>query len=210
MPRKRPADRPDRPPASAGATVRADARRNRARVLQVAIDAFASEGLSVPVHEIARRAGVGTGTVSRHFPTKEALFQAIVSSIAQQLVERARHLSATEDPGAAFFGFFTAMVEEGATNRGLADAFAGVGFDVEAAASAADHDVMGALRDLLGRAQRAGAVRADVDAADVKALMVGCLARERPTADAHARARMVAVVCEGLRPSHGERPRPAR
>jgi AcrR family transcriptional regulator len=212
MPRKPPAAPPDRPPADpeAGAPVRADARRNRARVLEAAIDAFASEGLSVPVHEIARRAGVGTGTVSRHFPTKEALFQAIVSSIAQRLVERARQrqLTATEDPGAAFFEFFTAMVEEGATNRGLADAFAGAGFDVEAAASHVEHDVMGALRDLLGRAQRAGAVRADVDVADVKALMVGCLARERPTADARARARMIAVVCEGLRPSHGERPRP--
>jgi AcrR family transcriptional regulator len=210
MPRKPPAAPPDRPPAdpAPGAPGRADARRNRARVLEAAIDAFASEGLSVPVHEIARRAGVGTGTVSRHFPTKEGLFQAIVSSIAQRLVQRGRQLAATEDPGAAFFEFFTAMVEEGATNRGLADAFAGAGFDVEAAASRAEHDVMGALHDLLGRAQRAGAVRADVDAADVKALMVGCLARERPTADARARARMIAVVCEGLRPGHGERPRP--
>jgi AcrR family transcriptional regulator len=212
MPRKPPTAPPDRPPAdpAAGAPVRADARRNRARVLEVATDAFANEGLSVPVHEIARRAGVGTGTVSRHFPTKEALYQAIVASIAEGLVERARQLAATEDPSAAFFEFFTSMVEEGATNRGLADAFAGAGFDVEAAASRAEHDIMGALRGLLGSAQRAGAVRADVDVADVKALMVGCLTRERPTADAHARARMIAVVCEGLRPSHGERPRPAR
>jgi AcrR family transcriptional regulator len=210
MPRKPPAAPPGRPPVDpvVGAPRRADARRNRAQVLEVAIDAFASEGLSVPVHEIARRAGVGTGTVSRHFPTKEALFQAIVSSIAQRLVERARQLAATEDPGAAFFEFFTAMVEEGATNRGLADAFAGAGFDLEAAASRAEHDVMGALRDLLDHAQRAGAVRADVDVADVKALMVGCLARERPTAD--ARARMIAVVCEGLRPGTASGLGPAR
>jgi AcrR family transcriptional regulator len=186
--------RPD--PARA---VRADARRNRARVLEVAIEAFATEGLSVPVHEIARRAGVGTGTVSRHFPTKESLFEAIVFSFAERLVEQARQLAATEDPGAAFFGFFSAMVGEGAANRGLADALAGAGFDVEAAASRAEHDVMGALRDLLARAQRAGAVRGDVDVADVKALMVGCLARERPGGDARARDRMLAVVHEGLR-----------
>jgi AcrR family transcriptional regulator len=188
----------------AGRAVRADARRNRARVLEVAIEAFATEGLSLPVHEIARRAGVGTGTVSRHFPTKESLFEAIVFSFAERLVEQARQLAATEDPGTAFFGFFSAMVGEGAANRALADALAGAGFDVEAAASRAEHDVMGALRDLLARAQQAGAVRGDVDVADVKALMVGCLARERPGGDAHARDRMLAVVCEGLRADRRE------
>ncbi|HEX6673892.1 MAG TPA: TetR/AcrR family transcriptional regulator [Actinomycetes bacterium] len=192
------------PAHGGGRAVRADARRNRARVLEVAIEAFATEGLSLPVHEIARRAGVGTGTVSRHFPTKESLFEAIVFSFAERLVGRARQLAATEDPGAAFFDFFAAMVGEGAANRALADALAGAGFDVEAAASRAEHDVMGALRDLLARAQQAGAVRDDVDAADVKALMVGCLARERPGGDPGAVDRMVAVVREGLRrPSPG-------
>jgi AcrR family transcriptional regulator len=178
-------------------TPRADARRNRSRVLEAAIAAFAAEGLSVPVHEIARRAGVGTGTVSRHFPTKESLFEAIVSGIAERLVERARLLAASEEPGAALFDFLAAMVEEGAANRALSDAFAGAGFDVEAAASGADLDVLGALRELLARAQRAGTVRSDVDIADVKALLVGCLARER--GDALARARMVAIVSQGLR-----------
>jgi hypothetical protein len=60
---------------------------------------------------------------------------------------------------------------------------------------------LGALRELLTRAQRAGAVRGDVDAADVKALLVGCLARERDRADPGARRRLIAVVCEGLRPT---------
>jgi AcrR family transcriptional regulator len=59
-----------------GSGLRADARRNRARVLEAAAQVFAAEGLSVPVHEIARRAGVGTGTVSRHFPAKEDLYEA--------------------------------------------------------------------------------------------------------------------------------------
>ena len=58
--------------------LRADAARNRARVLEVAYDTFAAEGLSVPIDEIARRAGVGAGTVYRHFPTKEDLFRAVV------------------------------------------------------------------------------------------------------------------------------------
>jgi AcrR family transcriptional regulator len=190
--------------AASGRALRADARRNRARVLEVAVEAFATEGLSIPVHEIARRAGVGTGTVSRHFPTKEALFEAIILSRVDRLVDQARALAATGDPGAAFFSFLAVMVEEGAVNRGLAEAFAGAGFDIEAVATAsgADRDVMGALRDLLTRAQQAGVVRADIDTADVKALIVGCLAREQQTTDAAARKRLLAVVSEGLRTSH--------
>jgi len=142
-------------------TLRADARRNRSRVLEAAIAAFAAEGLSVPVHEIARRAGVGTGTVSRHFPTKESLFEAIVGSIGERLVALARELADTEEPGTALFEFLAAMVEEGAANRALSDVFAGAGFDVEAAAQGSDHDVLGALGELLASAQRAGAVRSD-------------------------------------------------
>ena len=193
--------------------MRADARRNRARVLEVAIETFGAEGLSVPIHEIARRAGVGTGTVSRHFPTKEALYAAIVSHIAERLVTQAHQLRETQDPGTAFFSFFASMVREGAVNRGLGDALAGAGFDVEAAADRADHNVLGALGDLLARAQQAGAVRADVDLADVKALMVGCLARERGPADGAAADgaaegaaregaaldRVIAIVWKGLR-----------
>jgi AcrR family transcriptional regulator len=183
-----------------GRPLRADARRNRQRVLDVAFAVFAAEGLAVPVHEIARRAGVGTGTVSRHFPTKEALFQAVFIDRVERLDGRARALAAAADPGAAFMEFFALLVAEGAANRGLAEALAGAGFDLEAAASGADHDIMGALRGLLARAQRAGAVRDDVQIADVKALLAGCLARERDAADAAGRDRVIAIVSQGLRP----------
>jgi AcrR family transcriptional regulator len=83
--------------------MRSDARRNRERVLAAAIEAFAAEGLAVSVHEIARRAGVGTGTVSRHFPTKQALYEAIVLERVGQLVAHARSLSESLDAGEAFF-----------------------------------------------------------------------------------------------------------
>lgn len=181
---------------------RADARRNRAHVLEVAIAAFSAEGLSISLHEIARRARVGTGTVSRHFPTKEALLEAIVRSFAERLVEQAQRLAAEGDSGDAFFAFFRALVEEGAANRGLADAFAGAGYEVEAASSDADQDVMGALHGLLTAAQEAGAVRNDVDTADVKAMVVGCLARERHGRDDAARERLIGLVCDGLRTGH--------
>jgi AcrR family transcriptional regulator len=183
----------------AGRALRADARRNRARVLEVAAEAFATDGLSVPVHEIARRAGVGTGTVSRHFPTKQALFAAILLGRMEQLTGQADALAQGEDPGAAFFVFFATLVHAGAANRGLAEALAGAGYDLDAAAARAGYDLPGRLGDLLARAQRAGAVRDDVDYADVKALLAGCLAREGGSDDA-ALDRVIAVVCEGLRP----------
>jgi AcrR family transcriptional regulator len=179
--------------------LRADAQRNRARVLQVAAQTFAEEGLSVPVHEIARRAGVGTGTVSRHFPTKESLFAAVLLDRMEQLVRMAGELAAEKDPGEAFFAFFALMVEEGAANKGLVDGLAGAGFDFQAAAADAASDVMGAWKGLLQGAQDTGVVRADADIADVKALLTGCLDRERHPPDADARTRMLAIVHEGLR-----------
>jgi AcrR family transcriptional regulator len=177
--------------------LRADARRNRDRVLAVAYETFATEGLAVPVHEIARRAGVGTGTVSRHFPTKEALFEAILRSRVELLAARARELTGAADPGAAFAELFGALVEEAAANRGLSDALAGAGFDLDTIVSAGD-GLFAGLAELLGRAQRSGAIRSDVDIADVKALLVGCLSH-RDGADPAVRARIVAVACAGLR-----------
>ncbi len=180
--------------------LRADARRNRERVLQTAIAVFAEEGLSVPIHEIARRAGVGTGTVSRHFPTKEALFEAIVLDRVHMLIDRAGQLAAERDPGEAFFEFFALVTKESATNRGLAEGLAGGGFDVEAAAARTGMDVTATLGVLLAAAQHAGAVRADVDAADVKALMMGCLTRDGVATNAAVRRRMIDLVSAGLRP----------
>lgn len=177
---------------------RADARRNRARVLQVAAEVFAAEGLSVPVHEIARRAGVGTGTVSRHFPTKQDLFVAILLDRMAELTRSADALAATAEPGDAFFGFFAGLIRDAATHRGLAEALAGAGYDVETAAAQAGYDVSGRLRDLLAAAQRAGAVRPDVTYADVKALMTGCLARGAEPGDGGLE-RVITVVCRGLR-----------
>lgn len=182
-----------------GRALRADARRNRARILEVAVEAFAAEGLSVPVQEIARRAGVGTGTVSRHFPAKESLFEAILLIKARQLIDEAEELARSADPGEAFFAFFARIVAEGAENRGMAEALTGAGFDLDAVALREGLDVIGTLGDLLARAQEAGAIPGDVDTADVKALITGCLARMSGPADAAARDRIIRIASRGLR-----------
>ncbi|GIG85319.1 TetR/AcrR family transcriptional regulator [Plantactinospora endophytica] len=180
-----------------GRPLRADARRNRDRVLRVAAEVFASEGLAVPVQEIARRAGVGTGTVSRHFPTKESLFAAILLDRVAALWRRADELTEAHEPGTAFFALFGALIEEGANHRGLAEALAGAGYDLDRVAAEAGYDVAGRLRDLLDQAQRAGAVRADIGYADVKALLTGCLSRD---GDAESLRPLIAVITQGLRP----------
>jgi AcrR family transcriptional regulator len=179
--------------------LRADAQRNRARVLAVAAEVFAAEGLSVPVHEIARRAGVGTGTVSRHFPTKEELFAAILLDRMERLTAQADDVAGRLDAGAAFFTFFGILVREGAAHRGLAEALAGAGYDIESAGVGAGFDVSGRLAAMLVRAQAAGAVRGDVTYPDVKALMAGCHSRVADGADDVALDRLIAVIGDGLR-----------
>jgi AcrR family transcriptional regulator len=172
--------------------LRADARRNRQRILDAARDAFAESGRAVPLDEIAARAGVGPGTVYRHFPTKEALFQAVIAARADDLVADARQRGTDPDPGAAFFGFLARLAAEGAAKRDTVDAIAVPGEVREA--------IHGALSRLLRRAQAAGAVRRDITAADLIAMLKGLLLAAHEEPDPRRSARLLAVVTDGLRP----------
>jgi AcrR family transcriptional regulator len=178
--------------------LRADAARNRARVLEVAYETFAAEGLGVAIDEIARRAGVGAGTVYRHFPTKEDLYKAVIEDRLNRIVDDGRALLASVDPGDALFAFLRSMVLQwGATDRGLAEALAGLGVDVKEAVPDGEDAFLGLLGDLLRAAQKAGTVRRDVDVRDVKALLVGAQAIQ--TYNAEAAERLTEVVLDGLR-----------
>lgn len=182
--------------------LRADAVRNRARVLETAYETFAAEGLSVPIDEIARRAGVGAGTVYRHFPTKEDLFAAVIADRMQQIIASGRALLDDSGPGEALFAFLRLVVLEcGATDRGLVEALAGSGIDIETAAPNSEGAFRGLLGELLSAAQAAGTVRADVDVPAIKVLMVGCQAMESYSAE--LAERVTGVVFDGLRPTHG-------
>jgi AcrR family transcriptional regulator len=156
---------------------RADAARNRARVLEVAYDTFAAEGLSVPIDEIARRAEVGAGTVYRHFPTKEALFQAVIADRLERIIDEGYDLLKSHDPGEALFTFLRSMVLQwGAADRGLVEALAGLGIDINTAVPEAEDDFLRLLGELLNTAQKTGTARQDVGVPEVKALLVGCQA----------------------------------
>jgi AcrR family transcriptional regulator len=176
--------------------MRADAARNRARVLEVAYETFAAEGLAVPIDEIARRAGVGPGTVYRHFPTKEALFHAVIEDRVRSIVDRARALLEA-DPGTALFEFMREMVKTAAADHGIADALAGYGVDIDAAAPGAEAAFLGVLEELLAGAQRAGTVRRDVGGAEVMALMTVCKSTEQY--DHGLADRVAEIIVDGLR-----------
>ena len=177
--------------------LRADAARNRARLLEVAYETFAAEGISVPVDEIARRAGVGPGTLYRHFPTKEALFRAIVAHRLDQVAEQGRELGESAAPGEALFGFIGRVVEAGATDQGLVDALAGSASDAPAGV---EERFIAMLGELVSRAKDAGEIRDDVDVRDVKTLVVGCQAMQRYSKDPETTARVLDVVRAGLAP----------
>jgi AcrR family transcriptional regulator len=197
-------DAPQGGGAAAGRALRADARRNRARVLEAAEAAFASKGTSVSTEEIARDAGVGIGTVFRHFPTKEALLEAVVVGRLERLAAEAASLATAEDPGSAFFSFFASAVDRSATKIALADALAAAGVDVERAAAEVGRELRRTMGVLLGRAQAVGAVREDATVADVIALLVGAShAAEHAGWDRGVQMRTVAIMLDGLRPATG-------
>src|SRR5690349_10991534 len=132
--------------------LRADAARNRARVLETAYETFAAEGLSVPLDEIARRAGVGAGTVYRHFPTKEALFEAVILDRITRFVDVARDLAADGDPGEAFFGFLHRLVVGASASKALVDALAGAPLATADLIMAAKQELSAAGGELLAEA----------------------------------------------------------
>ncbi|HEX6394536.1 MAG TPA: helix-turn-helix domain-containing protein [Acidimicrobiales bacterium] len=186
--------------AACSLPLRADARRNRELILDAADKAFAEEGLGVPVDEIARRAGVGAGTLYRHFPTKEALFQAVLVAHLDEIAERARELAEREDADEALFEFMTCLGGEAASKKNLIDALAGAGVDVHQTAPESKRSVEDAFRKLLSRAQATGSIRSDVTIDDLFGLIMGTCAMGNPASDA-SQARMLAIVCAGLRAS---------
>jgi AcrR family transcriptional regulator len=177
--------------------LRADARRNRERVLAAARSAFAERGYAVPLDEIAAAACVGPGTVYRHFPTKEALFAAIAVANVEELAAEARARASAADPGAAFIGFLDRIAEQAIAKRDLPDAFAGAGADAMVAARAEMDDALGVL---LARAQEAGAVRRDVSVGDLVALLKGLVVAVQGDPDPDLPHRLLAVVRDGLQP----------
>jgi AcrR family transcriptional regulator len=196
---------PAKPPAAYGSDreLRADARRNRERVLRTAQQMFAAEGLGVSLDEIARRAGVGPGTVHRHFPAKEALYLAVAVDQIEQTVAEAEVLAATGDPATALFTQLSRMMASGAENVAVKSALMAAELDLRSAAPDLAADLRRHVAHLLDRAQAARAVRDDVTVEEVMALVAGAFTAIRHAGAEASRRRsghIAQVILDGLRP----------
>jgi AcrR family transcriptional regulator len=152
--------------------MRADAERNRRRLIEAATEMFCVRGLDVGVGEIAHQAGVGRGTLFRNFPTKEHLIAAIVVERIQESISRGRAALEAEDPGEALFELMDQSVGRSQNDRALFDALADT-WMANDEIRAAHTELLGVTEALLRRAQDAGAVRADVSAVDVVMMIKG-------------------------------------
>jgi len=175
---------------------RADAQRNRAKILAAAGEAFARDGTDVPLDTIAALAGVGPGTLHRHFPTKGALVAAIVTARLSRLADRAEDLD--DDSSTDFFAFLTDLAAEARHNLALTAALGGtLGSEGDQAAARLSRG----LESLLHAAQRSGTVRADLTVADLHAIIAGALAIEQRL-PANRQGLGLEVVLTGLRSRH--------
>jgi AcrR family transcriptional regulator len=182
---------------------RADAARNRERVLASAEAVLARDGLSASMRAIAADAGVGLGTIYRNFPTQEALYQAIIIRRTKALINEAADLAGAPDPGQAFFDYFTRVVEHAMRTEAIADLLAGAGINPKSGMAGVGDGMRHAIGTLLARAQQAGAVRPDLRMPELMAILTAtCMAAEHSQWDAQLRARTLAVVFDGMRPQH--------
>jgi AcrR family transcriptional regulator len=177
--------------------LRADARRNRDKVMAAARTAFAEHGSDAQMDDVARRAEVGVGTVYRHFPTKEALFAALLEDTFARIAERARAALEQDDAWQAFVALMWDAGESLAGDRALAEAMQA---DLTPAPCPGQLELGRITTELMARAQRAGTMRPDAVVDDIPMLMCGIgSATVRKHAFAAAWRRHLAIVLDGLR-----------
>jgi AcrR family transcriptional regulator len=178
--------------------VRADAQRNLDGLLQAAMAVFAASGVDAPVREIAKKAGVGVGTVYRHFPQRSDLIKAVFRREIDACADAASALAGEHDPGEALARWMQRYVDFISAKRGLAAALHSGDPAYEALPAYFDKRLRPALESLLGAAAAAGEIRAGVEPNDLlRAVASLCTSANDVGAD-HSR-RMVALLVDGLR-----------
>jgi AcrR family transcriptional regulator len=189
---------------------RADAQRNRERVLEAAKIVFSAGGPDASLEAVAREAGVGIGTLYRHFPTREALYEAVYRREVEQLSELAEELKNDGAPVEALRRWLRANVEFVATKKGMAAALALAAGGASSELTAFSFErLTKAVGALLHRAAASGEVRTDVSPEDLLRTLVGmCLLHDQPGWQAGV-IRMLDVLVDGLRVKSGANARPA-
>jgi AcrR family transcriptional regulator len=182
-------------------SLRADAERNRVRIVEAARTVFAEHGLGVGIDVVARRAGVGVGTIYRRFPTKEDLLQAIVDDSAERLASRLGELEGEADPWGSFAAAADHLAGRMARDRGFFEALQETRENRAIAASSRNR-ALAAVEPLLRRAQEASAVRGDVEPIDVLYVCAnaGRVPAWRAALEPDLWRRYLALALDGLRP----------
>jgi AcrR family transcriptional regulator len=178
--------------------LRADARRNRDRILAAAEEVFARHGTAASTEDVAALAGVAIGTVFRHFPTKQDLLTAIVKDLLAGLTAEVAEL-ADGDPATGLFEFFTRVVDQAAAKKAVVELLARGGVEVGVAEPV--RTLRAAVGVLLARARDAGTVRAEVRLDEVMALLTATAQGALHGGwNASLRRRTLEVIFTGLRP----------
>lgn len=178
---------------------RRDSVRNRARLVDAAREVFAARGFDATLDDIARHAGLGTGTAYRHFPNKRAIAAEVLAEATEQIVVDARAACEIDDPWLALVAFFERTAERQARDRGLYQALTGQGDDeVQSRIWPA---IVAAVTELFGRAVGAGVVRADAVPQDIAAIfaLLGPAFEMSRSVSPELWRRYLALVLDGLR-----------
>jgi AcrR family transcriptional regulator len=181
--------------------MRADAVRNHEKILLAAEEIFALDGVTVPIDLIAERAGVGIGTLYRHFPTKESLYEAIVVTRISNVLEIADRYANDEDPGQALFNFLREFATQVADKQDLFESLIQAGIDIKAKLADQVEELVRRVDVLRQLAVDAGTVRADVTTTDMLNLVMGsCHAASHSDDDDVSLLRLVNIVIAGIQP----------
>jgi AcrR family transcriptional regulator len=180
--------------------LRADARRNRQRLLDVAVRAFSEQGTDASLEAIAREAGVGIGTLYRHFPAREALLEAAYRNEVARVCDSAEELLAQYPPDMAMRVWMDRFIDYLATKQGMADALKAViaSGDSDPFAESLDR-ISSAISTLLKAGAEAGVLRSDVDPLDVGFSLGGILLITTDKGLRDRASRMLDLLLDGLR-----------
>jgi AcrR family transcriptional regulator len=186
-------------PDTGGRALRADARRNRERLLGVAVRAFSQDGPDVTLDAIAKEAGVGIGTLYRHFPTREALIEAAYRNELARLCDAVPGLLQVMPPDQATRAWMDRYIDYMATKRGMADALRAVIASGGSPYAQSRDRLTGAITALLDAGAAAGTLRRDVQPVDVFASLTGVALTTGEPAKREQAGRLLDLLMDGLR-----------
>lgn len=181
-----------------GTGLRADARRNREQVLAVAHTMMAEDGVDVSLRSVARRSGVGIGTLYRHFPTRETLISAVLGDRIHRLAVFAEESLDTDSPGAALVVWLQRLARGAAKFQGLSGWMLSGLADEASPLYGACRELVGSGARLLARAQEAGEIRADISIKDLFAISTA-ISWTTQTSSTERAEQMLKVVIDGLK-----------